>query len=162
MTDQKPKPESSRSGSENRRRTATLPRVRCTEAQRTAVEAEANRAGLSLSSYMLAAVMKGEPPRAARVPPLEQQVMLQLSGRLGRLNGNVYQIVRSINFKDFPDLYALKDLAEEVEELRDALRLAMGKRPAEEPAVPETPLYKTPEEARTEFATLLRGFGNDH
>jgi hypothetical protein len=132
----RPTPKRKRSGSETRQRTATLPPIRCTPEQRDALTAAADKAGLSLSAYVLAATLNAKPPRAARVPPVNRAMLAQALGLLGRLNGNVNQIARSINYRQHPELYDLRDVPVLIEQLGRELMAALGKgrRLPDEPA----------------------------
>lgn len=119
--------ERGKSGSEKRRRTACLPRVRCDEQHRLAVADAANRAGLSLASYMLQTLVNAPPPRGGRVPPVERQALAQLLAQLGRLNGNVNQIAKAANLGQGADRDELRKAAAEIMGLRDAIRAALGR-----------------------------------
>lgn len=127
MTETKIKTARAASGSEKRQRRALLPSVRCSDAQRAAVEEAASRAGLSIGSFMLAVVLKAPPPRGARVPPIERQALAQILAQLGRLNGNVNQIAKALNFGQFADSDDLKKATADIVALRDQLRAALGR-----------------------------------
>lgn len=120
-------PQRSKSGSEKRRRTACLPRVRCEVEHRVVVADAANRAGLSLASYMLQTLVNAPPPKGGRVPPVERQALAQLLAQLGRLNGNVNQIAKALNSGNQPDSQALREAAAEIMGLRNEVRAALGR-----------------------------------
>lgn len=117
----------SKSGSEKRRRTACLPRIRCGEEHRAVVAEAANRAGLSLASYMLQTLVNAPPPKGGRVPPVERQALAQLLAQLGRLNGNVNQIAKAVNSGITPEAQALREAAAEIMGLRNEVRAMLGR-----------------------------------
>jgi hypothetical protein len=120
-------PRQQTSGSETRRLTAWLPRVRCTAADRAQVEEAANRAGVSLAGYVLAAVLKAPQPRSVKVPPIERQALAQVLAQLGRLNGNINQIAKVLNTGGFAGGMEITEAAAEVVALRDEIRAALGR-----------------------------------
>jgi uncharacterized protein (DUF1778 family) len=88
-----------RSGTETRQRRAIIG-FRATAAERAELEAAAERAGLSLSSYVRAATLTAPETRAMRRATIERDALAQLLARLGRISGNVYQISRRLNFNE--------------------------------------------------------------
>lgn len=126
MTEAAPDRKQRVSGSEKRRRTAWLPRARCTEEVRAAVELAASRSGLSLSSYVLAAAANVRPSRGSRpAPSVDQKALAQILAQLGRLNGNVNQIAKRINRGGFAEVEELRAAAAEIIGLRDQIRSAL-------------------------------------
>lgn len=85
------------SGSEKRLR-APIIGFRVTDAERIELEEAAERAGLTLGSYIRQRVLTAPKTRAVRRPPIEQKLLAQLLGQLGRVGGNIHQIVKSMNF----------------------------------------------------------------
>lgn len=130
MPDRQEENKKPRSGSEKRALTATLPPVRCTEAQRAAVEVAADRAGLSLSAYILAAALNSLPERAAPVSKLDRAMLAQLLAQMGRIGGNVNQIAKALNQLHVPDTAAVQALPDVLLELRADIMAALGKQPA--------------------------------
>jgi hypothetical protein len=122
----RPTPKGQKSGSETRQRTSRFT-VRCTPEQRQQIETAADRAGLSLAAYVLGATLKAKPPRAAHVPPVDRVALAQVLGQLGRLNSNVNQIARAINYRQNPELYDLRDVPKVVEALAREIMAALGK-----------------------------------
>jgi len=133
MSEEAAKRKPKHSGSETRQRQERFS-VRCTELQRRAIQNAAQGSGMSVSSYVLRATLKAEMPRAVKVPPVQLAVLAQVLAQLGRLNGNLYQIVRAINFNNSPDLRELRELPEVIRELRGEVLRAMGKRGAKDDA----------------------------
>ena len=72
------------SGSEQRQRTAHL-MVRLTPAERGALDAAAERAGLSLAGYARATLLTAPPVRQARRPPVERAELVRLLAQLGKI-----------------------------------------------------------------------------
>ena len=123
----RPTPNGQKSGSETRQRTATLPPIRCSKEQRDMLEAAADKEGLSLSADVLAATLNAKPPRAAKVPPVNRVMLAQMLGQLGRLNGNINQIARTINYGQQPELYGLREVPAMIETLGREIMAALDK-----------------------------------
>ncbi|MBF0562025.1 MAG: plasmid mobilization relaxosome protein MobC, partial [Alphaproteobacteria bacterium] len=75
------------SGSETRQRQNSL-RVRLTDAERTALDGAAERAGLSLASYARQVLLAAPPPRQARRPPVEKAELGRLVAQIGKIGSN--------------------------------------------------------------------------
>lgn len=86
-----------RSGSENRAR-GNIVAFRVSEEERAELEQAAELAGLTLGSYVRQRVLAAPKTRAVRRPPIEQKLLAQLLGQLGRVGGNIHQIVKHMNF----------------------------------------------------------------
>jgi hypothetical protein len=86
-----------RSGSETRKRAGIIG-FRATAAERATIEAAAERAGLTPSSYIRGTVLAKPETRSTRRPTIEHEALAQLLAQLGRISGNVYQISRKLNF----------------------------------------------------------------
>jgi hypothetical protein len=110
-----------RSGSEARQRGAIIG-FRATPAERAEIEAAAERAGLSLGSYIRASVLAAPETRATRRPTIERELMAQATAQLGRISGNLHQIAKRLNFGD---IEFARDIPEAVEQLRQAIALLM-------------------------------------
>jgi hypothetical protein len=115
-------------GSETRQRTESV-RIRLTPAERRQAEEDAARAGLALGSYVRAKLFTGEPIRAVRSPSVDRKALAQFLAWLGRLNGNVYQISRAANFREWFEADALTKALKEITELRNAVLAALGHEP---------------------------------
>ena len=86
-----------KSGSENRAR-GNIVAFRVSEEERAELEQAAELAGLTLGSYVRQRVLAAPKTRAVRRPPIEQKLLAQLLGQLGRVGGNIHQIVKHMNF----------------------------------------------------------------
>lgn len=115
------------SGSETRQR-ASIVGVRVTESERIELEAAANRAGLTLASYIRSRVLTAPQTRAIRRPPIEQALLSQLLGQLGRVGGNIHQIVKHMNFGEGVDREDLRASLASFEEAAAAIMEAMGRK----------------------------------
>lgn len=128
MDSQRPARKRQVSGSNRRRLGAMLPPVRCTAEQRAAVENAAQRAGLSVGSYVLATVLKAPPPRGGRrVPQVDKTAIAQILAQAGRIAGNTNQIARRVNLGSFPEGVEFLAAARELAGLRDDIRAAIGR-----------------------------------
>ena len=90
-------PSRKKSGSEHRARGGIVA-FRVSESERAELAQAAERAGLTLGSYIRQRVLSAPQTRAIRRPPVEQKLLAQLLGQLGRVGGNIHQIVKHMNF----------------------------------------------------------------
>ena len=86
-----------RSGSENRARGGVVA-FRVSAEERAELEEKAELSGLSLGSYVRQCVLTAPKTRTVRRPPIEQKLLAQLLGQLGKAGGNIHQILKHMNF----------------------------------------------------------------
>lgn len=117
------------SGSENRHR-AGIVGIRVSVSERAELEEAAERAGLTLGSYIRERVLSAPKTRAVRRPPIEKKLLAQLLGQLGKVGGNIHQIVKYMNFGNgiMPD--DLRTALNSFEEAAAAIMEAMGRKRA--------------------------------
>ncbi|MEI9990193.1 MAG: plasmid mobilization relaxosome protein MobC [Rhizomicrobium sp.] len=84
------------SGSEKRVRTRIFP-IRLSDEERAIVEAKAERAGLTPSSYARQILLDAPAPRQVRRPPVERRELARLLGELGKIGGNLNQLAKAAN-----------------------------------------------------------------
>ena len=117
------------SGSETRKRSPIIP-FRVTDDERAQIESAAQRAGLTVGSYVRSRALEKPTTRAVRRPPVETAQLAQLLGMLGAAGGRIQSI-----FETQPELPVIHE-AEARETLavfRDAAAAilhTLGKRPA--------------------------------
>lgn len=106
--------------------------------EKMAIEAKAERAGLSGSSYLKTLVFgKDAPkPRGARRPVVEKELLVRVLGELGKIGSNVNQIAHVANQGRGVDYPAFEQLLSEVLVMRDQVKAALGR---EKPAAPLPP-----------------------
>jgi Bacterial mobilisation protein (MobC) len=125
-----PKARKRPSGSETRQRSRVVG-FRATAAEETQLALAADRAGLTVSSYVRAQSLAAPTTRAMRSPPVNKAALAQLLGHIGQVGSNVNQIARQLNSGRNPEEIA--DIAatlRAVREMRDAVLLALGMRAA--------------------------------
>lgn len=106
----------SRSGSEQRQRSAAPARVRLTPDERAQLDAAAERASLPVGAFIRLQCLGEAGPRAARRPPVERAALSQLLGQLGKAGSNLNQIARALNMGEEPPA----DIAAAVAAIREA------------------------------------------
>ena len=82
-----------KSGSENRARGGVVA-FRVSAEERAELEEKAELSGLSLGSYVRQCVLTAPKTRTVRRPPIEQKLLAQLLGQLGKAGGNIHQILK--------------------------------------------------------------------
>lgn len=105
-----------RSGSETRQRGVIIP-IRATFAERAKYEAEAERAGLTLSSYIRGRLDSAPETRARHRPTIDRVLIAQATAELSRVGGLLNQIARRLNFGD---IEVAADLPATLAQARDA------------------------------------------
>ena len=115
-----------RSGSENRAR-GNIVAFRVSEEERAELEQAAELAGLTLGSYVRQRVLTAPKTRAVRRPPIEQKLLAQLLGQLGRVGGNIHQIVKHMNFGSGVMHDELRPALASFEAAAEAILQAMGR-----------------------------------
>ena len=124
-------PKKNRSGSNKRQREYQYV-VRCAKDEFNEIAMHAREAGLRGAAWLRARGMKKDDPgpRSQRIPPVQNELLIQLQGQLGRLNNNVNQIARGINQGDFYALSELRQVLQDYTPVRDAIFRALGKDPS--------------------------------
>jgi len=84
------------SGTEKRARSAHLT-IRFTPEERAAIDAAAERAGLTSGSYARQTLLGAPAPRQMRRPPVERRELARLLGELGKIGGNLNQLAKATN-----------------------------------------------------------------
>jgi uncharacterized protein (DUF1778 family) len=116
----------SRSGSNTRQRAEPIT-FRANAAERALIEEAADRAGLTVSSYVRAQSLARPVTRARRTPPVNRTELARLLGLVNLLGSNVNQIARALNCgRDAEEIGELAATLRAVREMRDAMLLALG------------------------------------
>lgn len=84
------------SGSEKRIRDGQLT-IRLSETERAAIDAAAERAGVTPGSYARQVLLGGPQPRQVRRPPAGRAELARLLGELGKVGSNLNQLARAAN-----------------------------------------------------------------
>ena len=115
-----------RSGSENRARGGVVA-FRVSAEERAELEEKAELSGLSLGSYVRQCVLTAPKTRTVRRPPIEQKLLAQLLGQLGKAGGNIHQILKHMNFGAGVMHSELRSALVSFEEAAGAIMEAMGR-----------------------------------
>jgi hypothetical protein len=114
-----------RSGTENRKR---QPRVasRVTPDELARIESDAAAHGLSVGGYIRWLALDHPQTRAVRRPLADVVLLAQIKGQVGRLGGNIHQLLRLARRGEVPWTEELADAGKEVSDFlgtaRDLLR----------------------------------------
>lgn len=95
----KPRRNGMRSGSETRQRTYVMT-FRVGDADRASIRHKAERSGLSVGSFIRANLKVTRGIRATRRVPIEAELLAALLGQVGKIGGNIHQIIKRINFNE--------------------------------------------------------------
>jgi hypothetical protein len=113
-------------GSETRQRNRQV-LLRLTDAEHAELEARADRAGLAVGAYVRQQALGGSGPRARRRPPADATLLLDVLGQVGHIGSNINQLARAANAGGWPSTLVLNDAAQDVADMRAAIRQALGK-----------------------------------
>ncbi|MGJ5813608.1 plasmid mobilization protein [Paludibaculum fermentans] len=116
------------SGSETRKR-APIIGFRATDAERAQIEAAAQRAGLTVGSYVRSRALAKPVTRAQRRPAVETQQLAHLLGMLGVLSGMLQAVVKKHGRGDVVTDDELKQAMAGFREAVAAILVTMGKHP---------------------------------
>jgi hypothetical protein len=115
-------------GTERRRRTAHLT-IRLTPEERAAIDATAERAGLTAGSFARQSLLEGPVPRQVRRPPIERRELARLLGELGHIGGNINQLAHRSNTGQPVAGREIAEALTGLREMRDAVLSALGRAP---------------------------------
>ena len=116
-----------RSGTETRKR---QPRVysRVTQDERAKIESDAAALGMTVGTYIRFLALDLPQTRPVRRPLADVQLLAQIKGQVGRLGGNIHQLLRLANRGEIPWTEEMAVAAKEVSDFlataRDLLRRA--------------------------------------
>jgi len=116
------------SGSETRKR-APIIGFRATDAERAEIEAAAQRAGLTVGSYVRSRALKKQETRAVRRPAVETTQLAQLLGMVGAVAGTMQKMIQKHGGES---AVPQADLTEAMAAFREAVAsilVTMGKHP---------------------------------
>ena len=102
------------SKSENRRKTALLPSIRCTPDEKETVRQKAEEAGLSIGAFMLKAAL------GRKIAPQTDHKLINELSRLGGLQKHLFMEGKGVGSKEYAEiLQALKAAILRVEQRHD-------------------------------------------
>lgn len=112
------------SGSELRRRNTSI-MVRVTPEERDAIDQLAMQKGLTLGAFLRAAALGDPGPRTRRRIPVDERLLRQLLGQVGKVGGNLNQIAKRLNSGGAASASELRAALEAHEEVRHAILNAL-------------------------------------
>ena len=126
MSDRSSKPpkKNKRSGSA-KRRLDVLNTFRSSREERAEMRASAAAAGLKFGSFMRSLGCVKPTTRAMPAVSPDRAAINEFLGRVGRYEGNLYQVVRRMNFGNLPEVHTLAELADEASAFLDAARAVL-------------------------------------
>jgi hypothetical protein len=125
MSNEQPTAKKRRSSGSEKRRRSVMNKFRSTEEERAEMRANAAAVGLKFGSFMRSIGCRKPSTRAVPDVSPDRAAVNQFLGRVGRYEGNLYQVVRRLNFGDVPEASTLAELAREVREFLEAARVLL-------------------------------------
>ena len=125
---QQPK-KKTRSGSEKRQRERII-KFRVKPDEVAEIKASAAAAGLTVGSLLRSLALAAPRTRAVRHDAVrhatpDRAAINEFLGRVGKYEGNLYQVVRRMNFGNLPEVQTLADLADEARAFLEAARIIL-------------------------------------
>jgi hypothetical protein len=119
----------SRRGTE-KRRLSKLVTVRYSPAEHDDLSERASKAGLTIPSLIREITLSKEKrqTRSTRRPPFERALAAQLLGQLGRVGGNLHQLVRRTNYGLDIERAELAEVMIDMRTFRAELMAALGRK----------------------------------
>lgn len=118
-----------RSGSEKRKRPPIIG-FRATDGERAEIETAAQRAGLTVGSYVRSRALDKPTTRAVRRPPVETKQLAQLLGMLGTVGGTIQAIIQKHGGAEGLNAEEIRETLAAFRETATSILEALGKRPA--------------------------------
>ena len=101
--------------------------MRVTSADRARLDDAAERAGMTVSAFLLHRALATPAPRAARRPSVDRVELARVLAALGRYGSNLNQLAHLANSGEIPPLDELTAACAVAMEMRDALMRALGR-----------------------------------
>src|SRR3546814_3384446 len=114
------------SGSEKRHRQNPL-KARVTDEEAALIQAQADRAGVSVAALIRFAVLNQTPLRASRRPPLDREAAAQILGNIGLLKAALKQAAEGAD--DPQCAREIEAACRDIADMRVALFEALGRQP---------------------------------
>ena len=118
-----------RSGSETRKRGPIIG-FRATDLERAQIQAAAQRAGLTVGSYVRSRALAKPTTRAVRRPAVEIAQLARLLGMLGAVSGAIQDIVQRHGGGEAVSIAEIQETLSTFREASAAILRALRKRPA--------------------------------
>ncbi len=112
------------SGSEKRQR-GVVNKFRSTAQERAEMRANAAAVGLKFGSFIRSLGCAKPTTRAVPHVSPDRAAINEFLGRVGRYEGNLYQVVRRMNFGNLPEVKTLAELADEARAFLDMARVLL-------------------------------------
>jgi hypothetical protein len=101
--------------------------LRCTDHERTAIQAVAEQAGFSVGALLRLLALGSAGPRAVRKPPVERAELARILGALGKIGSNINQISKAVHTtRNLPSWSELAEIKADIAEMRAAVLRALG------------------------------------
>lgn len=120
-----PRPRRKRSGSETRQR-GVVNRFRSTLAERAEMRANAKAAGFTFGSYMRFLGCACPTTRPVHVITPDMKLVKKLLAEISHVGGNIYQLVREMNFGGIPESVEMEAAGKEARALLAQAFKALG------------------------------------
>jgi hypothetical protein len=89
------------------------------------LEKEAERKGLTIGSLIRKSVLAAPKTRARRRIPVDVLAVGSLLAQVNKVGGNIYQILRRVNFGDTPLVSEIQEALTEFREVSEAIKVVM-------------------------------------
>jgi hypothetical protein len=115
------------SGSENRQKHRRIT-FRLTAAEYGALQVAADRAGVTLGTYIRDCVLNSPETRRRPRPSVEVQAVTRLQGEMNRVGGNIHQILKRVNFGETPMTHEFREALAGYQQVIESILTVLGRR----------------------------------
>lgn len=103
--------------------------ARVTEGEHAKIAGAAERAGLTVGSYVRQVLVEAPVPRQGRRPPIERKELARLLGELGHIGSNLNQLARAANSNLPITKREIQRTLADLSAVRVAILTALGREP---------------------------------
>lgn len=116
-----------KSGSEQRQKQRRFT-FRLSSAEFGSLQVAADRAGVTLGTYVRDSVLHSPETRRRQRPSVEVQAVTRLQGEMNRVGGNIHQILKRVNFGETPMAHEFHEVLAGYKEVIAGILAVLGRR----------------------------------
>jgi len=118
-----------KSGSEQRLKQRKIS-FRVSDGEFGSVQVAADRAGVTVGTYVRDTVLGSPETRRRHRPSVEVVAVTRLQGEMNRLGGNLHQLLKRVNFGDTPMVHELQSALSGYKEVIASILRVLGRGPS--------------------------------
>jgi hypothetical protein len=116
-----------RSGTEQRQKQRRIT-FRVSDGEFGSVQVAADRAGVTVGTYVRDTVIGSPETRRRHRPSVEVQAVTRLQGEMNRVGGNIHQILKRVNFGETPIAHEFHEALAGYRQVIESILTVLGRR----------------------------------